>query len=346
MNNKDLDRLFQEKLKNLEATPNARVWNNIESKLKKNKRRVVPFWWYASGVAALFILGLYLFPFSNNDDILDKNDSKIIITEAPKEAKETDVVTKNNSIIQQKNDQEKVRIVNEKRTFIKGYAKKKETLKKSDETKKLVSRKNAMKKNFLANNSLDKNEIKIANKKEIESLNNKEVTKKEKNKIIENKSLTKKVNFSKFINNKDTVIITKSKKNKWAISPVFGFLNSNSFTNTSPIEKNPSNSTTGKSSFSFGVQVGYQINKKWSIQTGIHRQQVSYTNSKVTIFPSVSSSTSVVILDNSSSFSLEKIQNQNSNISDGSKVIIPSLRGDLNQTFGYIEIPFEIKYRF
>ena len=66
MNQNNLDKLFQEQLKNLEATPNKKVWNNIESKLKKKKRAVLPFWWFSGGVAALLLLGLFLFPFSKN----------------------------------------------------------------------------------------------------------------------------------------------------------------------------------------------------------------------------------------------------------------------------------------
>ena len=88
MDSKNLDKLFQEKLKNLEVTPNERIWNGIESKLQKKKRRVIPFWWFA-GAAAIFLLALFFFPFTNNENSFDNNDSKIIITETPKEVKQT-----------------------------------------------------------------------------------------------------------------------------------------------------------------------------------------------------------------------------------------------------------------
>ena len=64
---KHIDRLFQEGLKDFEATPNDAVWKNIEAKLnqKKKKRRVIPIWWRYAGVAALLLLlltigGVYL----------------------------------------------------------------------------------------------------------------------------------------------------------------------------------------------------------------------------------------------------------------------------------------------
>ncbi|NNC49617.1 MAG: outer membrane beta-barrel protein [Flaviramulus sp.] len=69
---KHIDRLFQEGLKDFEATPNKAVWNNIEAKLiqKKKKRRIVPIWWRYAGVAALLLLlltigGVY---FNSPDD--------------------------------------------------------------------------------------------------------------------------------------------------------------------------------------------------------------------------------------------------------------------------------------
>jgi hypothetical protein len=55
---KHIDRLFQEKLKNFEATPNGAVWDSIENTLhqKKRKRRVIPLWWQIAGVAAILTL--------------------------------------------------------------------------------------------------------------------------------------------------------------------------------------------------------------------------------------------------------------------------------------------------
>ncbi|WP_346883789.1 hypothetical protein [uncultured Algibacter sp.] len=55
---KHIDRLFQEGLKDFEATPSDAVWKNIEAELnkKKKKRRVIPIWWRYAGVAALIMV--------------------------------------------------------------------------------------------------------------------------------------------------------------------------------------------------------------------------------------------------------------------------------------------------
>lgn len=59
---KDIERLFQERFKDFEQQAPTESWEIIESKLeKKEKRRVIPFWWKLSGVAAVFIIGFLIF---------------------------------------------------------------------------------------------------------------------------------------------------------------------------------------------------------------------------------------------------------------------------------------------
>lgn len=74
---KHIDRLFQEKLKDFETTPNHSVWENITKKLHSDKkqRKVVPLWWKIAGIAAGLLL---LITISNsflntNKDIHDEN---------------------------------------------------------------------------------------------------------------------------------------------------------------------------------------------------------------------------------------------------------------------------------
>ncbi|WP_445731571.1 hypothetical protein [Mariniflexile sp.] len=55
---KHIDRLFQERFKDFEATPSDAVWEHIEAQLNKDKkkRRVIPIWWRYAGAAALLLL--------------------------------------------------------------------------------------------------------------------------------------------------------------------------------------------------------------------------------------------------------------------------------------------------
>jgi hypothetical protein len=66
---KDIERLFQEKFKDFEATPPAQAWENITLKLqsKKKKKRIIAFWFKISGIAATLIIGYFAIDnFSNS----------------------------------------------------------------------------------------------------------------------------------------------------------------------------------------------------------------------------------------------------------------------------------------
>lgn len=57
---KNIDRLFQEKLKDFEVHPKPHVWEHIEANLnqKEKDRKVVPFWWRLGGIAAALVVML------------------------------------------------------------------------------------------------------------------------------------------------------------------------------------------------------------------------------------------------------------------------------------------------
>lgn len=68
---KHIDRLFQEKFKDFEASPREEVWKNISSRLqeKQRKKRVIPLWYKLASVAAIlaffFSYTTGLFKFNN-----------------------------------------------------------------------------------------------------------------------------------------------------------------------------------------------------------------------------------------------------------------------------------------
>ncbi|WP_343328362.1 hypothetical protein [Polaribacter staleyi] len=351
MKQNNLDKLFQEQLDNLEATPNKRVWNNIESKLKKKKRRVVPFWWFASGIAAMLLLGLFLFPFSDDKTDVIKTDSKIIITESPKKELEIMDNSKVDAVIKKETRKEEMFVV-DKKLNASSIKPKRNTSKNTENKNNLVSTKNAMKKNFLADKFTKITEGSVKNKQIILDENN-VVIAENKNTGIEKKvtqidkeSPKNKVDLNKFIEKKDSVFSVKSLKKKWSIAPVFAVLKSNSFSSGSPINEHLSNSTKGKSSFSYGFKIGYQITERWSIQSGVHLQEMGFKNNQVTAVPSISKSSLPVVFNNGDSFSFNEMVTQNSDLVSNSSLDRTSLHGDLNQNYGYIEIPVEVKYNF
>lgn len=77
---KNIERLFQEKFKDFEAIPPQDSWDNIASRLteKKKKKRVIPFWFQFSGIAAsLIIIGALIWNYQseNNNSIIENNNS-------------------------------------------------------------------------------------------------------------------------------------------------------------------------------------------------------------------------------------------------------------------------------
>lgn len=71
---KNIDRLFQEKFKDFEVNPPQETWANIAVKLDgEKKRRIIPFWWKLSGVAAIFLISFLISNSIFNTEIKPKN---------------------------------------------------------------------------------------------------------------------------------------------------------------------------------------------------------------------------------------------------------------------------------
>lgn len=102
--NKNIERLFQEKFKDFEALPPQDSWNLIASRLneKKKKKRIVPVWFQISGIAAsLFLIAGLIWNFSdeNQIEIPDSNSTIVNTKDAKKDATDSKFNTPNNTEI-------------------------------------------------------------------------------------------------------------------------------------------------------------------------------------------------------------------------------------------------------
>ncbi len=103
---KNIDRLYQEKLKDLEITPNEQLWENIQSKLPVKKRRIIPLWLKLSGVAAglllMFTIGNSIL--SNKELPIGGGENSVVETEKNEDDKvnstDNNSSTKENEIIE------------------------------------------------------------------------------------------------------------------------------------------------------------------------------------------------------------------------------------------------------
>ena len=339
--NKNIDQLFQDNLKDLEVLPNPKVWSGIESKLKKKKRRVIPIWWFASGIAASFILAILLFPISENQPYEKIRINEPIITKTPEEKdsnkqfidsnhdtiilitksidstksilRKEKTSRKNSSILIAKNNNNATNITTHKL---------KHEEKSPIEKEKLVDKKNAMEKILLTNTIIDTIQTPtIKNKKN----NPKKLKKKD----------------IAYLHKKDSTIVRKEQK-KWSFSPVFAIVNTNSFSNSSPIIGSglQSSKALGENSYSYGIKVEYKLNSKWTLQSGIHLQKLNYSTKNI----SIASSSSISIND---VFNIDYTDNFNLLSSGGATFSSDFAKGSsINQTYGYLEIPIEATYSF
>lgn len=331
MDQKKIDELFQKQLKNLESAPNQRVWSQIETKLKKKKRRVFPFWLFSSAVASVLVLGFLIFPFSKDENTIEKSNTNEIITITPK------MITPSESKIDATsldNILKKEILITEKEAIVKNQ-KKKENSFNTKNPKELPFPKKTVKTLALNALNIDSNTFSLKQSTLLE------ITERLNPKIV-----SKKIDINNFLKPKDSSKVNKYNQERWAIAPVFAVLKSNSFSNTSPIDANLDNSTKGENSFSYGVQVAYKINKKWTIQSGIHLQEMSYSNNQIAVFSSSQGSSSTTEFTNEGFFSFDVNNTENIDFNANSLTNAISYSGNLTQNYGYIEIPFELKYNF
>lgn len=91
---KNIDRLFQEKFKEFEPNPSEDVWTAIEARLnEKKKRRIIPFWWKLSGVAALLIISFLISKSINTREI--KTENSVVTTPNTEKSEKTNKIDTN-----------------------------------------------------------------------------------------------------------------------------------------------------------------------------------------------------------------------------------------------------------
>ncbi len=85
---KNIDRLFQEKFKDFEVSPNDDVWEKIQARKNKDRKRIIfiPFWYRIAGVAAVIAIVL-----SVGSVFLTENSTKDTIVSTETEEEQNDL---------------------------------------------------------------------------------------------------------------------------------------------------------------------------------------------------------------------------------------------------------------
>ncbi len=337
---KHIDRVFQEKFKDFEATPRDVVWENISSLLNENKRknRVLPLWYKIAGVAALLAL------FINYTSGLFKNTAAT----SPTISTLVNDDALNISLASQQYTQNMIRSSIILKAIIEDTNNKQvdETLgnilqsngdgESKQRNAKVISMVTSDKYTFSDYNSTVVNTLPKEDKESKTSVKNKKdlpvpSIKKEEISLAENTVSPKKVRVSTMA------------------APIYY---DNFGSGTSIDSQFENNASSGEISISYGINLAYQISEKIKIRSGISKVDLSYNTKNIAFTAAVNPTVLSSVNYSEGNVPNFKIENrtvpQFSNLNASAEFNRASLAsptaGYLNQKLGFIEVPFEIEY--
>ena len=356
--NKNIDRLFQEKLKDFEAIPDAQTWNAISQELhsKKKNRFIIPIWFRYAGIAAVFILGFLLF--KNQESVTIKTSNAVVIendTVISKPIKNSSLAVENQeAVVFQENNQDSLAKV--------GIRKNKQLIavKKSKTAHAKYRFSNPLKLATTTEFSNEKDKSKVVvnsladEKTAQEAVGNLDKSEKNRDEAIASTKPTALENEESVIPNALEQLLKANTENskkavvnikKWEISPNVApiYLNANS--GGSPIDNElSSNTKTADNTISYGLGVKYALNDKIKVRTGINKVILGYNTNDVYFTAGLATNAMSNIRQKTS----EPIELQSAttfnNLSPSITAVQKTNLGNLNQVMGYYEVPFEISY--
>ncbi len=313
---KNIDRVFQENLKDLEVYPNKRVWNNIEGKLNgRTSRPSIALWKKLSGVAVMLVaLVTTGFLFFNNNEVAPVNS----------QVSETDETTIDGSV-----ETLLTPIFINQPTELADNTKGKEAVRK---TGKPIFVKKPSNKVIVTTDAIASMYSTIENKYVVD-----------KNAFLdelnETESITSRMErIPEKINTANTI------DKKWSVGPTIAPVFYNSLQNGSPLNNALSdNAKTSDNALSIGVKVNYQLSKKFFIQSGVNKVELAYNTKNVNALISSSKNALSNINTSKSGVILTPVGSGRSD-GVGTELNKSSVSGDLNQSIEYFELPIEMKY--
>ncbi|MDM9629943.1 outer membrane beta-barrel protein [Robiginitalea aurantiaca] len=318
MDDRELEKLFQEQLEDYRENPDPRVWNRIHSSLDKKKpTRVIPLWWRWGAAAAVLAGMLFVInPWEDSESRIpavtgtevnqdarspEKGDTPDLntppITPVPSEV----VAGKDPEDVQPgKAEGKPGNLPGKKSTRPEMISTKENT----PQVKTLLASESQMQKSpgeeeGKASNSLQFNgqaDLATAVKKpgnpELDSkgtlpendalpLLDSDQKNEREAEALASKEDGKKSIFEA-IEDEDAVAEQADKGGKWMVGPSLAPVYFDSFGNGSPISPNfVNNSKSGSVNMSYGLQVAYKVSPKISIRSGIHRVDYGYNTNEV-----------------------------------------------------------------
>ena len=358
---------------------------------KKKKKRIVPIWWQLGGAAAALALLLYFInPFESDEKttlptLVDTEEKGPVDSEQDTETKNSDAKTF------QESQESQVVDASDSNSSSKGSgtleSEKLDTKTTGNRNSSKTQQSIISKGEVVADNTAspeestdetdfaleEKKQNGIQNLKETAVVENKKVEggQKEQEKILSpNKPFETKEEVAVAENEdmKDDTIsifdaikeqegleeeaVADNSRKRWSMGPSVAPVFFSSVGEGSPIHSNfASNSKSGNLNLSYGLQVTYNINKKLSIRSGVHRVDYGYDTNDVVFTSSLTTSTNQLI-DNityaqtSRNLVVESKSNEVEALSDNASVggTAQPFEGRMVQQLGYVEVPMELNY--
>lgn len=130
-------------------------------------------------------------------------------------------------------------------------------------------------------------------------------------------------------------------ESKFTVATIFAPIYFSSFGEGSGIDAQfKDNPSSGNSSYSYGVKVAYQLTNKFSLQSGVNLINLGLTTNNIYVAPGVS----VLGFSNISANPLLSRSTDISTLKENGTITDNLSGGSINQVFGYVEIPVEVKY--
>lgn len=314
---KNIDRVFQENLKDLEIQPRKRVWNGIAQDLANSSdSRAIPIWrrfGVAASISLLFAAASFFYLNSVeqgpvvNPQVSQEQAPQEINVEQPRtpidpQVTKTDVVLAKN--------EEKI-----------------EEFRKAGKTIFVKQPSNQV---IVTTNSIANVYTNIEDKY-----------------VVDEDVFLEEINTTESITDRIASIPTREKEaeyadKKWSVGPTVAPVFYNTLQSGSPLNSDLSdNSKSSDNSLSVGVRVNYQLSQKLFIQSGINRVDLAYNTNGVNAFVTSSKNGYNNINTSKPGVYLTPGQNVTTNVKDLNR---SGLSGDINQFMQYYELPVEMKY--
>lgn len=291
---------------------------------------------------------------SKNDNLQNTNPSNQLTT--PNNSKQKTNAIANNSKVEEKNTSSQTRSqlksATDNSTKVATQTKSNSALKADNKTqvKSEVERKSVV------NKTLEESKMTIAQHNSTTNLDSKtintDLNKTPENSLIEN---AEKESIENAIAENNEAIDEEEKEdeqNRWSIAPNVAPVYFNSFGQGSSLDKQfNENSKSADINMSYGISGSYAISKKLKVRTGVNRVNLNQTTSDVFAFTGAetvargvdASFNNISFKDGSQHVSL--MSSKMMNRSSTPELFNTKIAGDIDQRFGFIEVPLELEYR-